>query len=172
MGKLEIAHSILIKGQDFESCSQQVRRFFDRTMLIRYDEVAVMADESLNGAEDGFWAGIRDGLAANRKVLEGFLENLKSEGYSSLDDLRHLEKGYLSKVLHIIAHLQDGFIGIDSRFYNLEEDSHGISRELQQKVGVSPGNYWLISVKGKIAATSEDPLDAMRTFEGRGKEPG
>jgi len=172
MGKLEIAHSILIKGPDFETCSQQVRGFFDKTTLLRYDEVLIMENETQSGSGENFWAGIEDGLASNRKVLEELLENLKTEGFLTLDDLRNLERGYLSKVLHIIAHLQDGFIGIDSRFYNLEEDSHGVSMALRQKIQATPENYWLISVKGKIAATSEDPLDALRTFEGRDKDRG
>ena len=98
-----------------------------------------------------------------------FLENLKEEGFESLEDIRSLEKGYLSKILHTIAHLQDGFIGIDSRFYNLEEDSHGVSRHLQQKIAATPHNYWILRVTGRIASAGEDPFDALRTFEGRGK---
>ena len=167
MGDLEISHDILIAGSDFESCRQQVERFFKRTMLIRYDKVAVSENESIRGTAEDFRARIEAGLNANRKVLGEFLANLKEEGFSSIDDLRSLEKGYLSKVLHTIAHLQDGFIGIDSRFYNLEEDSHGISRHLQQKIAATPHGYWILRVTGKIASPGEDPFDAFRTFEGR-----
>jgi hypothetical protein len=167
MRNLEISHDILMAGSDFGSCRQRVRRFFDRTMLIRYDEVLVVEYESITGAEKNFWARIREGLEANQEVLGELLASLKDEGFMALDDLQSLEKGYLSKILHTIAHLQDGFIGIDSRFYNLEEDSHGVSRELQQKIRARPDSYWLLRVRGKIATSSEDPFDALRTFEGR-----
>jgi len=170
MADLEISHDILITGSDFESCRQQVERFFKRTTLIRYDEVLVSENESLKGTDVNFPARIAAGLKANRKVLGEFLANLKEEGFSSLDDLQSLEKGYLSKILHTIAHLQDGFFGIDSRFYNLEEDSHGISRHLQQKITATPHGYWILRVRGRIASPGEDPFDAFRTFEGRGKD--
>lgn len=172
MKNLEISHDILIAGSGYELCRQQVRRFFDRTMLLRYDEVLVIENESINGTDKSFQARILEGLAANHMALGELLANLEEEGFASLDDLQGLEKGYLSKILHTIAHLLDGFIGIDSRFYNLEEDSHTISRNLQQKITLSPGNYWILRVKGRIASTSEDPLDALRTFEARGKKNG
>lgn len=168
MASLEISHDILIKGADFEACRQQVQRFFSRTMLVRYDAVRVVERESVNGCGQDFQARILEGIRANRRVVNEFLENLKSEGFVALDDLQSLEKGYLSKILHTIAHLQDGFIGIDSRFYNLEEDSHGVSRHLQRKINAEPQRYWIIRVTGSIATPGEDPLDAMRTFEGRG----
>ena len=169
MGTLEISHDILIAGSDFESCQQQVKRFFARTMLIHYDEVLISENEALSGTEKSFRARMAAGFSANQKVVGEFLENLKDEGYVALDDLLSLEKGYLSKTLHTIAHLQDGFIGIDSRFYNLVEDSHGVSRHLQQKIAATPASYWILKVTGRIASTGDDPLDALRTFEGRGK---
>ena len=173
MRNLEILHDILVEGSDFALCSKRVKRFFDRTMLIRYDKVLIIGDESINGIDGNFLKRINEGLAANQRILAGFLTNLKDEGFASLDDLRSLEKGYLSKILHTIAHLQDGFIGIDSRFYNMEEDSHAISRSLQQKVQLIPENYWLVRVKGRIvSADGEDPLDALRTFEGGGSGNG
>ena len=51
MGNLEIVHDVLIAGSDFESCRQQVQRFFRSTMLIRYDEVMVMENESIKGSQ-------------------------------------------------------------------------------------------------------------------------
>jgi hypothetical protein len=147
-----------------------VERFFQRIMLIRYDEVLVRENEAINATGENFQARIEEGIQANRKVLGEFLASLQEEGFLSLDDLQGLEKGYLSKILHTIAHLQDGFIGIDSRFYNLEEDSHYVSRQLQQKIREIPRNYWILRVTGRIASTAEDQLDALRTFEGRGRE--
>jgi hypothetical protein len=169
MGNLEISHDILIAGSEFGACRQRVIRFFDRTMLLRYDEVLIKENESIHGTAINFRARIQEGLKANQKVLREFLANLKEEGFLSLDDLQGLEKGYLSKILHTIAHLQDGFIGIDSRFYNLEEDSHGVSRDLQQKITATPHRYWILKARGRITVAGEDPLETLRTFEGRGK---
>jgi len=169
MGNLETLHDILLTGSDFDSCRQQAIRFFDRTMLIRYDEVIVMKEDSLNANHKKFWSRIEEGLSANKKTLGELLASLQEEGFVSIADLQGMEKGYLSKLLHTIAHLQDGFIGIDSHFYNLAEDSHGVSRNLRQKIAAAPETYWLIRVIGKIASASEDSLDALRTFEGRVK---
>ena len=169
MGNLEISHNILLAGSDFESCSKRVSRFFDRTMLIRYDKVIVLERESINGAENEFRTRLQEGLAANREVVGELLESLKDEGVVTLEGLQGLEKGYLSKILHTIAHLQDGFIGIDSCLYNLEEDSHGISPDLQQQIAAAPDNYWILKVKGIIASVGDDSLDALRTFEWKGK---
>ena len=169
MGNLEISHDILSAGSGFEACQQQVRRFFQRTMLISYDEVLIVEKESISGAEKDFWPRIQEGLIANKRVLGELLANLKEEGFTTLEDLRNLEKGYLSKILHTIAHLHDGFIGIDSRFYNLEEDSHGLTRDLLQKIILTPDSFWVLRVKGKIASTVEDPFNALRTFEEKAK---
>lgn len=171
MKDLDITHDVLLAGSDFEFCRRRVERFFDRTMLIRYDRVLVLEEESLNGAEEEqFFLRIHEGLAANHEVLLELLGNLKEEGFTTLDDIQDLEKGYISKIFHTIAHLLDGFIGIDSRFYNLEEDSHGISREMQRKIYAAPQTYWIIRVKGRIAPAGEDPLDVLRTFEWKGKD--
>ena len=169
MEHLEVLHDILIAGSDLNSCQKQMLRFFDRTMLIRYDEVVVLENESIHAGAEDFSTRMTEGLAANQKVLREFIVNMQQEGFTSLDDLHGLEKGYISKLLHIIAHLVDGFIGIDSRFYNLVEDSHGVSRNLRQQITAVPENYWILRVKGKIASVAEDPLDALRTFEGRTK---
>ena len=170
MENLEISHDILLAGSDFESCRKRAMVFFDRTMLIRYDEVLVLEEESLNGAGKEFSTRLQDGLAANQQVMGELLKNMKDEGFSTLEELYGVEKGYVSKTLHTVAHLLDGFIGIDSRFYNLVEDSHTITRDLQQKILAAPQNYWILRVKGKIASASEDPFDALRTFEPKGKD--
>jgi len=169
MGNLEISHDILLAGSNFESCSKRVNHFFDRTMLIRYDEVLILENESVNGDDKEFSTRLQEGIAANHQAVGELLRNLKDEGLDSLEDIQGVEKGYVSKIFHTIAHLLDGFIGIDSRFYNLEEDSHGISRDLQQKILAAPQNYWILRVKGRIGSASEDPLDALRTFEWKGK---
>jgi hypothetical protein len=170
MENLEISHDILLAGADLDSCCKRVARFFDRTMLIRYDEVTTSEDESINGTGKEFQARLQEGLDANHRAIGELLENLKDEGFAKLEDLQGVEKGYVSKIFHTIAHLLDGFIGIDSRFYNLIEDSHDISRDLQQNILAAPQNYWIIKVKGRIAsARREDPFQLLRTFEWKGK---
>lgn len=172
MGNLEILHDVLVAGSDFESCRQRVEHFFDRTTLIRYDEALIIKTDSVNGSQAGFWRRIQEGLKNNQEVLEKLLAHLKGEGFTTLDDLLSLEKGYQSKVLHTIAHLKDGFVGIDSRFFNLEEDSHGITGHLKQKIAATPDSYWLLRVCGRIASMGDDPLDDLRTFERQGENPG
>ena len=170
MESLEISHDILLAGADLDSCCKRVARFFDRTMLIRYDEVTTSEDESINGTGKEFQARLQEGLDANHRAIGELLENLEDEGFTTLEDLQGVEKGYVSKIFHTIAHLLDGFIGIDSRFYNLIEDSHDISRDLQQNILAAPQNYWIIRVKGRIAsARREDPFQVLRTFEWKGK---
>jgi len=170
MESLEMFHDILVAGPDFEFCRKRVKRFFDRTPLVRYDEVLIPENESVNGEEKEFSSRLQEGLAANKKIIGELLVNLKAEGFVTLADLQDLEKGYVSKIFHTIAHLLDGFIGIDSRFYNLEEDSHGISRDLGRKIHISPHNFWMVRVRGRIAPAGEDPFDALRTFEWKGMD--
>jgi len=38
----------------------------------------------------------------------------------------------------------DGFIGIDSVFYNLAEDSHWLSAPLRKTIEQHPEHYWLV----------------------------
>ena len=54
MENLEISHDILLAGSDFESCRKRAKHFFDRTMLIRYDEVLILENESVNGDDKEF----------------------------------------------------------------------------------------------------------------------
>ncbi|MEJ2057239.1 MAG: hypothetical protein P8X39_05310, partial [Desulfofustis sp.] len=62
-------------------------------------------------------------------------------------DLIDLNQGYQSKILHIIAHFLDGFIGIDSVFYNLIDDSHWLSDETRDKIEQQPDRFRLLSLK-------------------------
>jgi len=166
---LEVSIDVLVTGEDFASCQHKVSRFFDRTMLIRFDEVKIDEQGSISAADQSFWARMEEGVLANRETVSEFAENLKKEGFGSLEELQNLEKGYLTKILHTIAHLLDGFIGIDSRFYNLEEDSHAISNALRTQIAAEPKQFWILRVVGKIGTASQDPLDALRTFELRNR---
>jgi hypothetical protein len=100
--------------------------------------------------EAGIEAVVRE-LCVSRQTL---YRRLKEEGVTSLDQLPHLEQGYVTKVLHTLTHLLDGFIGIDSVFYNLLEDSHQVSGSLAADIQASPTAYWLVPIRtGKVAAS-------------------
>jgi len=162
---LKVSLDVLIAGSDFASCQQRVLRFFERTMLVRFDKVNVAEQESMHAADRAFWPRLDKGVSANRKVVGELVASLQEEGIATFEDLRKLEQGYLTKILHTIAHLMDGFIGIDSRFYSLEEDSHSVSKALRKSIHENPGQHWLLRVIGTIASESQDPIDALRTFE-------
>jgi hypothetical protein len=162
---LEVSLDVLVAGEDFASCHHRVSRFFDRTMLLRFDEVRIDEKESINAADQAFWERLDEGISANRKTIGELAANLRQEGFGSFEKLQSLEKGYLTKIFHTIAHLLDGFIGIDSRFYSLEEDSHSISNALRKQITAEPQRFWVIRVVGKIGTADQDPLDALRTFE-------
>jgi hypothetical protein len=162
---LEVSLDVLVASEDFVSCRHRVSRFFDRTMLIRFDEVRVDEKESINAADQAFWPRLDEGVSANRKIVGELVASMQEEGVATFEDLQKLEQGYLTKILHTIAHLLDGFIGIDSRFYSLEEDSHAISKALRRQITAEPQQFWIVRVVGKIGTASQDPLDALRTFE-------
>ncbi len=164
---LEVSLDVLVAGEDFASCRHRVSRFFDRTMLIRFDEVRVDEKESMNAADQAFWPRLDEGVSANRKIVGELVASMQEEGVATFEDLQKLEQGYLTKILHTIAHLLDGFIGIDSRFYSLEEDSHSVSKALRKSINENPQQYWLLRVIGEIVSESQDPLDTLRTFEMR-----
>ena len=82
------------------------------------------------------------------------LEHLREEGIDTLEQLLDLEQGYETKILHTLTHMLDGFIGIDSFFYNLIEDSHTVSRTLKNTISEFPNEHWLVPVRtGKPASS-------------------
>jgi len=160
-------HDLLVAGPDFETCRQKVERFFARTELIRYDEIRV-EEAAVNAGDPVFWERLAAGEAANRQIIDELFAELAAEGFQNAADFRHMGQGYLSKVFHTIAHLLDGFIGIDSRFYNLEEDSNRLSRGLRQQILAAPAAYWLLTVIGASHADDDNDLDRLRSFEKKG----
>lgn len=161
---LHITHDILIAGPDLDTCRRLVLRFFSKNLLVRYDAVEVVADHTLRGDQPGFWERVEQGEAANRKALAGMLVELKQEGLRQVDDIQRLEQGYRSKLFHTIAHLLDGFFGIDTFLYNLEEDSHWVSAALRQQIIAQPAGYWL----ARVAAHSKgnpDRLPSLRSMQ-------
>ena len=163
--KLEASHELLAIGPDFAAAKSYVLRFFDKTQLVRYDSVAVAADQAVSAEHATFWDRIEQGMAANRQVLAELLEELKESGVFSLGDLEELPQGYQSKTIHTVAHLLDGFFGIDTVFYNLVEDCHWLSATLRQEILADPSEYWLIKATGTFKVLSPEKAAILRKFE-------
>jgi hypothetical protein len=65
-----------------------------------------------------------------------------------------------------VAHLVDGFFGIDTVFYNLADDSHAVSPQLRQEIEATPGEYWLLKIHAEIKSADRETLVAsLRRFE-------
>jgi hypothetical protein len=139
-------HEMLAAGDSFESCRKQVQDFFSRTELVRYDRIIIDIGGSKPGSHQDFHRCVTEAIQKNRIILEGLAEDLKTAGVRTTTDLLTLPQGYPSKVLHILTHFLDGFIGIDSIFYSLIDDSHWLPEQTRQAISAAPDSYWLIPV--------------------------
>lgn len=146
-------HWMLCTGNDFATARDTVHSFFNKSILLAYDDICVIESASCSADNVRFWEELEEGVAANRLVLCGFLDELRAEGCQEIDDLKELPLGFPSKMLHLIAHLLDGFIGIDSVFYNLIEDSHWLSKKVRDAILEAPANYWLLKVEAHFISS-------------------
>jgi len=164
--KLEITHDVLVVGPDFARSRDYALRFFATTPLVRYDVVAVDEAASCPATHQDFWPRVAAGMRQNQEVLAELLGELKESGLRTLDDLLVLGKGYQSKLVHTVAHLVDGFFGIDTAFYNLADDAHSVSPQLRQEILANPGDYWLLRIKATLKVKERGtPLTSLRRFE-------
>lgn len=139
-------HIVLVEGDTSEACRSHVLNFFEQTSLVHYDKLTI--DGGILSAHDpAFKAKLEEGLKSNRKILIRFIDELGASGFKGKSDLLDLNQGYQSKILHIIAHFLDGFIGIDSVFYNLVDDSHWLPDETRDRIGQQPERFRLLSLK-------------------------
>lgn len=136
-------HIVLAAGKNEQQCRQQVLNFFDQTSLVRYDQIVVDDSSHLSGNDKEFSVVLERALDRNRQILAQLVEELGAAGFDKRSDLPKLSQGYTSKVLHIIAHFLDGFIGIDTAFYNLVNDSHWLPQETAARILDEPGRFWL-----------------------------
>ncbi|MEZ0344633.1 MAG: hypothetical protein ABWJ99_07550 [Caldimicrobium sp.] len=148
MAKQGFHHLFLSKGENKEEALKVVITFLEKYQLLRYERYAV--DKIIQASEDGFFDELAQALEKNKNILENFISELMKEGFTALSDLLTLPQGYLSKVFHLIAHLLDGFFGIDSFFFNLLEDSHWVSKPLLEKIKKEPDKFYLIKITGFI----------------------
>ncbi|MBB5348806.1 hypothetical protein JWG42_07400 [Desulfoprunum benzoelyticum] len=151
-------HRVLAAGDSFAVCSRQVRRFFERTSLVGYDSLEIREDRSLAGDDPGFAETLAAAVAENRQIVHSLAGDLEKTGIRTIAELSHLQQGYPSKVLHILTHFLDGFIGVDSFFYNLIDDSHWLPEATSAAMSRNPGKYWLILVDGYSATPDQAAL--------------
>jgi len=142
--KLLARHSILVSGKHYEDCRAQIDSFLENTTLVQYDKVSIDDDAVVNGDNDQFPERLKKGIERNQAVLAKFIDELETAGFEKRSDLPSLKQGYPSKLLHIIAHFLDGFIGIDTAFYNLIDDSHWIPSKTAEQLARHPEKFWLI----------------------------
>jgi hypothetical protein len=144
-------HIFLVEAESPEQALSQVVKFLSSYQLVRYDRFEVKREEIISVHDERFWEVLEKGLQKNYEILQGFIGELKSEGYQLVDDLRSLPQGYLSKLVHLIAHFVDGFFSVDSYFYNLIEDSHFLSPYLKRRILIGRQNFYLIPAIGYFA---------------------
>jgi hypothetical protein len=123
-------------------------------MLINYSDLIIKDEETINGSDSRFINAIEDGIDKNMQFASSMLCKLKDEHIETLDDLLTMQQGYLTKILHTLTHILDGFIGVDTVFYNLVEDSHQVSNKLQDLFAATPEQYWLVPVRTGMLESS------------------
>ncbi|MBU0680066.1 MAG: hypothetical protein KKD73_01465 [Proteobacteria bacterium] len=146
-----IKHLFLTQAEDQQQARHKILHFLEHTELIRYEATTILDAEIISGANPTFWTQVDQGAASNRTFAKNLIVELEETGISRLQDLQDLPQGYPSKVLHTLVHILDGFIGADSAFYNLLEDSHWLSAKLRETIKESPEAYWLVPMlPGKL----------------------
>lgn len=148
--KTEYYHTILVKGLDFSSAQKRVLHFFERYQLVRYSHIEVLREKSLNASQASFSKALEAAVARNHEIIHDLVDGLKTEEIIMVEQFTTMQQGYQSKMLHVLTHFLDGFFGIDTYFYNLEEDSHWVSENLQKTVLNNAKIFWLIFLKAKI----------------------
>ena len=153
-------HKMLLAGDSFDHCSEQVHKFFDLTSLVIYDCTEAIESKSFSGLDAAFFDHILKAESHNRQMVQGLIDELVNANIKKTTDFQCIEQGYLSKTLHILSHFLDGFIGIDSYFYNLIDDSHWLPKATAQAIQKAPHHYWLLHMD--CFATTEEEAGLLR----------
>jgi len=148
-------HNVLLAGDSFDHCSEQVHKFFDLTSLVIYDCIETIETQSFSGLDAQFFERIAQAESRNRQTVQGLIDELVKAKIIKTVDFQKIEQGYQSKTLHILSHFLDGFIGIDSYFYNLLDDSHWLPQVTANAIEKNPHHYWLLHVDC-FATTAEE----------------
>ncbi len=147
---LFVEHDMLVSGPDLDTCERRVRLFFAKSQLVHYDSVEIDRQHSVNGVDPRFNELLQEAIAENRQILGELLAKLQEEGCTDLTDLLALPQGFKSKLLHTISHLLDGFFGIDSRFFDIDEISHWLTEDRRRQLAEQPEQCWLLRVKAQM----------------------
>lgn len=148
-------HLVLVAGNSFEHCRDQVEKFFALTSLVIYDCIEVRREMSRCGLDAGFFSEVAAAEGRNRAMVASLVGELENLAGKNLAGLQGLPQGYASKTLHILSHFLDGFIGIDSSFYNLLDDSHWLPEATRQRIIERPGQFWLLHLDCYSATPQE-----------------
>lgn len=139
-------HKVLLVGDTYDHCVDQVHRYFNLTSLVIYDCIEAVESKSFCGLDGPFFATVYEAEKHNRSTMQELIDELVASGIEKTSQLQNVDQGYLSKTLHILSHFLDGFIGIDSYFYNLIDDSHWLPSATAREIKKNPHNYWLIHI--------------------------
>lgn len=160
-------HVLLIAGPSYESCCQQAKMFFSRTNLVKYDQIDILHQKSVSAEHPDFSSRIDELIAKNKECVAELVNELAGLGITSVAQLKDLRQGYESKVLHLLSHFMDGFIGIDSCFYNLIDDSHWVSASTRALFRPQHNQYWLIHVQGTTTSIQKASLLQTTIFHNK-----
>lgn len=144
---LLVSHILLLTGNDLGSCTRRALNFFERSQLVRYDDVVIVKERSYPATADAFAPLLDQALQENRNKLEKLLQELQEEGFKRLIDLLDLPQGFHSNILHTIAHMEDGFFGIDAYFFDLDESSYRLSERRKLQLRQQPEKCWLLTIE-------------------------
>ncbi len=64
-------HKVLLAGDSFDHCSDQVHKFFDLTSLVIYDCIEAIEKKSFSGLDDTFFDHIAEAEMHNRRISAG-----------------------------------------------------------------------------------------------------
>lgn len=134
----------LVEADSYTKGCKKVTYFLETTSLIKYDSVTFSEELSCSASDPAFWDMLSSALEKNNQNINMLIDELQESGYNQISQLAEMKQGYESKTLHVLVHFLDGFIGVDSSFYNIIEDSHQISDSLHTKIKQQPENFWLI----------------------------
>lgn len=146
---LSIEHDLLVSGPDMPTCGRHVRRFFEKSQLVHYDSVEINQERSFQGTDPRFEESLNRAINLNHEVLSELQVKLKDEGFATTEDLLRLPQGFESKMLHTMCHLLDGFFGVDSHFFDIDEISNWLTEIRRQQLKKSPETCWLVHVTAK-----------------------
>ncbi|PID72439.1 MAG: hypothetical protein CSB34_02155 [Desulfobulbus propionicus] len=143
----KISHYFLVEADTAKLGEEQVHHYLKGNQLVTYSHLVIREEEVIGSKDQRFWPTLNRGVQKNMNVAISLVDTLKEEGVTTLEELVQMREGYLTKVLHTLAHLLDGFIGVDSIFYNLVEDSHRVTSGLRETIDNEVEKFWLIPVR-------------------------